>query len=94
MAIDTENKRRSALGGGISFLTLFESPDGAISSSDRRHQASFYRGIATFIRTRFLWISEGNTGSNYKCETNSVSTYRCEANSSLTSKTSTETENG
>ena len=94
MAIDTEDKRRSALGGGISFLTIFQSPDGATSLADRRHQSFFYRGITTFTRSRFMWIAEKNSSSNYKCETNSASTYRCESNSSITSKDTTETENG
>jgi hypothetical protein len=94
MAIDTQDKRRSALGGGISFLTIFQDPDSAISSFDRRHQESFYRGITTFTRARFMWISEKDTSSNYRCETNSASTYRCEANSAIVSKDTTETDNG
>lgn len=94
MATDTEDKRRSALGGGVSFLTIFQNPDGATSLADRRHQSFFYRGITTFTRSRFRWISEGDTSSNYKCEARPSSTYRCEADSSLTSKDTTETDNG
>ncbi len=44
MAIDTENKRRSAIRWHPN-LNIFPVPDGAISVFDRRHAAGRYRGL-------------------------------------------------
>jgi hypothetical protein len=44
MAIDTENKRRSAM-PLYSMLTVPPIPDGAIDSSDRAHARWLYAGI-------------------------------------------------
>lgn len=91
MAIDTENKRRSAVGGGISSLVIFESPDALASSFDRRHRVGLYSGITTSVALNFRWISENDSSGTYRCEQgtssdyageqDSVSTYRCEQDS-------------
>jgi len=45
MAIDTENKRRSAL--SKIWYKFFPVPDGTIDTGDRRQAAGYYRGIVT-----------------------------------------------
>ncbi len=44
MAIDTENKRRSALGWFV-----LPAPDGTISDADRQHKVWKYSGIAATV---------------------------------------------
>lgn len=45
MAIDTENKRRSALGLASDMFTIYPVPDGSVDTEDRPHAAGFYSGI-------------------------------------------------
>lgn len=46
MAIDTRDKRASALGRGLRFLAIFPAPDGTIDAGDRLQIVGLYRGIA------------------------------------------------
>ena len=46
MAIDTRNKRASAAGVALPFLTQYPLPDGTISGDDFQHSGFAYRGIA------------------------------------------------
>lgn len=46
MAIDTRDKRASALARRLGFLVIGPTPDGAFSAADRAHLAGLYRGIA------------------------------------------------
>jgi len=58
MAIDTENKKRSA----TSFITfpVFPIPDGDINEGDRAHIAGFYRGLFLVIEplANFITIAK------------------------------------
>lgn len=46
MAVDTRNKRASALACGLAFLTVLPAPDGlALDKGDRQQTAALYRGI-------------------------------------------------
>lgn len=45
MAIDTEDKRRSA--GSLLWMQHLPVPDGAIGTADRRQVSGLYSGIAT-----------------------------------------------
>ena len=46
MALDTRDKRASALGLGLAFLVVLPAPDGlALDQGDRQHVAARYRGI-------------------------------------------------
>lgn len=47
MAVDTEDKRRSA--GSLLWMQHLPVPDGAISAADRRQVSGLYSGIATGI---------------------------------------------
>lgn len=42
--MDTANKRASALGRGLAFLTVYPIPDAAIDAGDRLQLAWLYRG--------------------------------------------------
>lgn len=47
MALDTRNKRASALACGLAFLTVLPLPDGlALDPGDRQQASALYRGIA------------------------------------------------
>jgi len=61
MAIDTRNKRASAIGIGLPFRAAYPAPDSTIDASDRLHVAFLYSGIAAgagaepqYYPTRFL----------------------------------------
>ena len=43
--LDTRNKRSSALGIDLSFLRVYEDPDGTINQGDRQQTALKYEGI-------------------------------------------------
>lgn len=46
MALDTRNKRASALACGLAFLTVLPAPDGlTLDQGDRQQVAACYRGI-------------------------------------------------
>lgn len=45
MALDSRDKRASALGIGLAFLFGALTPDGSISAADRQHIAGAYRGV-------------------------------------------------
>lgn len=84
MAIDTEDRRRSVLGSGLSFLTVFQNPDGTPSKEDRRHQSALYRGIDTVTVPRFRWIAEQDSAATFRCEQNAASTFKCEQDTNTT----------
>lgn len=46
MAIDTEDKRRSACGSPMAALIPFPVPDNSVDVVDRPHAAWVYRGIS------------------------------------------------
>jgi len=46
VAIDTRDKRASALACGLPWLVPLPTPDGTIGAADRAHSAGFYAGIA------------------------------------------------
>lgn len=46
MAIDTRDKRASAISSALPWRGLWPLPDGALDQGDRQHVASMYRGIA------------------------------------------------
>lgn len=46
MAIDTRDKRSSAINIGSPWRGMLPLPDGAINQGDRQHVAFLYRGIA------------------------------------------------
>jgi hypothetical protein len=46
MALDSRNKRGSALGIGLAALVVLPAPDGAIAQADRQQAAYSYAGIA------------------------------------------------
>lgn len=46
MALDTRDKRLSALGRSLPFLTVYPIPDGTIDAGDRLQLAWLYRGFA------------------------------------------------
>ena len=46
MALDTRDKRASALGIDLKWLHVYPNPDGAISQLDRQQIAGKYSGIA------------------------------------------------
>jgi hypothetical protein len=69
MAIDTRNKRSSAVSVGSPWRAMLPEPDGAVGQADRQHVALMYSGIsaaeavpgdggslaaATFIRRRII----------------------------------------
>jgi hypothetical protein len=54
MAIDTENKRRSA--AGFFLFNINPVPDGTISSYDREHVAGVYSGIAAQSLLRLIKV--------------------------------------
>lgn len=46
MALDTRNRRASALACGLAFLTVLPAPDGlTLDQGDRQQVAALYRGI-------------------------------------------------
>jgi hypothetical protein len=47
MAIDTRNKRASAICPGLVFLRPLPLADGSIGVGDRKHVAGSYRGLGT-----------------------------------------------
>lgn len=47
MALDTRDKRASALLIGLGFGRVRAAPDGSLNAADRRQAALCYRGIAT-----------------------------------------------
>lgn len=49
MAIDTQDKRRSA--GSHLCLTVYPTPAGSVADADRQHCAWLYRGIAATVTT-------------------------------------------
>lgn len=44
MAIDTENKRRSA--GSLSYFIVMPEPDGSVDTEDRPHASGIYSGLS------------------------------------------------
>jgi hypothetical protein len=60
MAVDTEDKRRSALNCGLLSLAVRPEADSDISTADRRHSAGWYRGIETAVDTFFFWRKTGD----------------------------------
>ena len=46
MAVDTETKRRSAIGATLAFLAIAPLSDGTIGAVDREHILGIYAGIA------------------------------------------------
>lgn len=46
MALDTRNKRASAIGAGLAFLVMLPAPDGTVAAADRIHATGLYAGIA------------------------------------------------
>lgn len=56
MAIDTRNKRASAINVGLPWRCSFPMPDGSISQADRKHVSLLYAGIldgiVSIIETR------------------------------------------
>lgn len=60
MALDTRNKRASAIGYDMPFLHVYPNPDGAITALDRQQIAWKYSGIAASPPTpgtrRVEWI--------------------------------------
>ncbi len=46
MAVDTADKRNSAIGMGLPWRNQYPIPDGSIASGDRQHIGWVYRGIA------------------------------------------------
>lgn len=61
MALDTRDKRGSALGAGMEPGTVFPNPDGSIAGADRQHTLGLYRGIILVLTTRR--VSEVGTNS-------------------------------
>lgn len=49
MALDTRNKRASALGLGLAPLRVGPSPDGSLVAADRLHLAYLYAGIGAGV---------------------------------------------
>lgn len=45
MALDSRNRRASALGIGLAALVVLPAPDGTITQADRQHVAFCYAGI-------------------------------------------------
>lgn len=45
MAIDTRDKRSSAIQVGLPWRGFFPAPDGALNQADRQHTCLVYRGI-------------------------------------------------
>lgn len=45
MALDTRDRRASALAGGLPWRAAFPAPDGGLDAGDRLHLAGLYRGI-------------------------------------------------
>ena len=61
MAIDTENKRRSAVQNALPFLAVLPVADGSLNQADRQHVSWLYRGIlaaggAAAARSRMLLL--------------------------------------
>jgi hypothetical protein len=51
MALDTADKRASALHVGLPFRSTFPVADGALDQADRQHAAGWYRGILAAVAT-------------------------------------------
>ncbi len=45
MAVDTKNKRYSAIHVGCPWRSSLPIPDGTVDQGDRQHVAGFYRGV-------------------------------------------------
>jgi len=61
MAIDSQNKRRSAI-SDMELEALMPLPDGVIDKYDRKHLAGFYSGIAAAGPPTFMaaWAVKSN----------------------------------
>ena len=49
MAIDTRDKRSSAVNAGSPWRGLLPGPDGTLNQADRQHAGLFYRGILAAV---------------------------------------------
>lgn len=47
MAIDSRDKRSSAIHVGLPWRGMYPLPDGTIGQEDRQHAATFYRGVSS-----------------------------------------------
>lgn len=66
MAIDTRNKRASAVGCGLHFLRSLPAPDASVDALDRRQVVGLYRiealtDIQYDIRRQHVWSSGAAT---------------------------------
>lgn len=86
MAIDTEDLRRSVLGGSLTSLTVYQTPGATTAKQNRRHNIGLYRGINTTTVPFFRWIEEQDTSSTYRCEQDSDLSNKEEQDSDLDSK--------
>jgi len=63
MAIDTRDKRASALDLALPWRARWPNPDGSVNQGDRQQIASYYRGISAFLQAQLLATVE--TGAAY-----------------------------
>ena len=56
MALDTANKRSSAIFVGIPFRGKYPFPDGTIDAGDRQHAAGYYRGVVAVVINILPWL--------------------------------------
>ncbi len=70
MAVDTETKRRSSLGMGITALMIAPVADGDIANVDRKHVTALYAGIVTS-----RWTEKVVAGATWTPESGASSTW-------------------
>lgn len=87
MSIDTQNKRRSALGCGIQVFTVYPVADEEVDVFDRRHACAQYAGIEAQNKPYFFWL-EDDDGASQWCQDQSLTPVLV-SNSTVTSTWST-----
>lgn len=57
MALDTRNKRASAVGVTLAALVMLPAPDASIVVADRQQVSACYAGISSFIGYDFMTLT-------------------------------------
>lgn len=56
MAVDSQNKRMSAVGVGLPFRGYLPIPDGIVGSGDRKQILTLYRGDQIEVTGPVFWV--------------------------------------
>jgi hypothetical protein len=77
MAIDSRNKRSSAIKTGRLFLPgFFPVPDGSISGTDKKHISASYAGIVANAVSLDMWKPKGAATTGFKPKESAIAEFK------------------